>query len=138
MGKVPLLLGYTSERAEVRGETIRLHLRATDGAQREIEADNIICATGYRVNVNRLEFLNPEIRSKLTTLEGSPVLSINFESSVRGLHFVGVAAANSFGPLMRFAYGAGFTARHLTRALMKVREYGHAPAANPSVIHAAD
>jgi hypothetical protein len=40
---------------------------------------------------------------------------------VPGLHFVGTAAANSFGPMMRFAYGAGFVSRrltgHLSRAL---------------------
>jgi hypothetical protein len=36
-----------------------------------------------------------------------------------GLYFAGVAAANSFGPVMRFAFGAGFAARTLTRALVK-------------------
>jgi hypothetical protein len=34
------------------------------------------------------------------------------------LYMVGVASANSFGPLMRFAYGAGFTARLITRRLL--------------------
>jgi hypothetical protein len=47
------------------------------------------------------------------------VLSPTFQSSVPGLYFVGAAAANSFGPVLRFAYGAGFTARHLTRHLQK-------------------
>jgi hypothetical protein len=48
------------------------------------------------------------------------VLSSNFESSVPGLYFAGVSAANSFGPVMRFAFGAGFAARTLTRALEKL------------------
>ena len=47
------------------------------------------------------------------------MLSSSFESSVRGLYFVGVAAANSFGPVLRFAYGAGFAARNLTRGMLK-------------------
>jgi hypothetical protein len=47
------------------------------------------------------------------------MLSSNFESSIPGLYFAGVSAANSFGPVMRFAFGAGFAARTLTRALAK-------------------
>ena len=43
------------------------------------------------------------------------MLSSSFESSMPGLYFVGVAAANSFGPVMRFAFGAGFAARTLAR-----------------------
>jgi hypothetical protein len=71
------------------------------------------------VNLERLKFLNPEIRSQLKTVGGSPVLSPTFESSMPGLYFAGVAAANSFGPVMRFAFGAGFAARTLARALAK-------------------
>jgi hypothetical protein len=36
-----------------------------------------------------------------------------------GLYFVGVTAANSFGPVMRFAFGAEFAAYTVTRALVK-------------------
>ena len=71
------------------------------------------------MNLERLKFLNAEIRSQLKTVGGSPVLSSTFESSMPGLYFAGVAAANSFGPVMRFAFGAGFAARTLTRALAK-------------------
>jgi hypothetical protein len=39
---------------------------------------------------------------------------------VKGLYLVGVASANSFGPLTRFAYGAKFTAEHITKHLVKV------------------
>jgi thioredoxin reductase len=134
IGKVPLLLGYTPASAEVQGDHVRLSLRAPDGAEREIEVDHIIAATGYRVEVDRLKFLNPDLRSKLRTLDGSPVLSRNFESSVPGLYFAGVAAANSFGPLMRFAYGAGFTARRVTRALTKGRAYSKVSVTNPRVV----
>jgi hypothetical protein len=81
--------------------------------------EHVIAATGYKVNLERLKFLNPEIRSQLKTVSGSPVLSSTFESSMPGLYFAGVAAANSFGPVMRFAFGAGFAARTLTRALAK-------------------
>ena len=46
-----------------------------------------------------------------------------------GLYFAGVAAANSFGPVMRFAFGAGFAARTLARALAK--SLAQEPAAVP-------
>ncbi len=138
VGKLPLLLGCAPERTEIHGNCVRLHLRAADGTEREVEADHIICATGYRVDVNRLAFLNPDLRSQLRTVEGSPALSRTFESSVPGIYFVGVAAANSFGPLMRFAYGAGYTARRLTRVLRKARDYSRASMTNPSVVHAAE
>jgi hypothetical protein len=79
----------------------------------------VIAATGYKTDLDRLKFISPEIRAKIKSLNGTPVLSSNFESSVPGLYFAGVSAANSFGPVMRFAFGAGFAAKTLTRALEK-------------------
>ena len=119
IGRVPLLLGYTPQRAEIQHGRVRLHLRGVDGAEREILTEHVIAATGYKVDMERLKFLSAEIRSKVKSLSGAPVLSSTFESSVPGLYFVGVAAANSFGPVMRFAFGAGFAARNLTRTIVK-------------------
>jgi thioredoxin reductase len=119
VGRVPLLLGYTVQRAEIQDSKVRLHLRGVDGTEREILTEHIIAATGYKVDLERLAFLNEGIRSKLTNVNGTPVLSSSFESSVPGLYFVGIAAANSFGPLMRFAFGAGFAARTLTQTILK-------------------
>jgi hypothetical protein len=39
------------------------------------------------------------------------------ESSIPGLHFIGAAAAESFGPLMRFVSGTGYCSRNLTRGV---------------------
>lgn len=117
IGKVPLSLGYAIENAEVRGNQVQLHLRGQDGSGKKLSADHIIAATGYKVSLDRLQFLSSDIRSKVRVLENAPVLSANFESSVPGLYFVGVAAANSFGPVMRFAFGADFAARTVSRAL---------------------
>jgi thioredoxin reductase len=119
IGKVQLLLGCTPKGAEVQNGKVHLTVRASDGSEREIVTEHIIAATGYRVDLERLRFLNPEIRAKLKAINGAPVLSSSFESSIPGLYFVGVAAANSFGPVMRFAFGAGFAARTLTRTLTK-------------------
>jgi thioredoxin reductase len=119
IGKVPLLLGYTPQRAEVQNGRVKLHLRAADGSEREVLTEHVIAATGYKVDLDRLRFLSPELRSKLELVNGSPALSSSFESSMPGLYFAGLTAANSFGPVMRFAFGAGFAARTLTRAVSK-------------------
>lgn len=119
-GKVPLSLGYTPESCEAQNGKVRLRLRGKDGSKRELVAEHVIAATGYRVSIERLKFLNADIRARIKTVNDSPVLSSTFESSVPGLYFVGVSAANSFGPVMRFAYGAGFAARTLTRTMAKL------------------
>ena len=119
VGKLPLHLGCTPLGAEVEDGSVHLSVQAADGRKREIVTEHIIAATGYKVNLERLKFLNPEIRSQLKAVGGAPALSSTFESSMPGLYFAGVAAANSFGPVMRFAFGAGFAARTLTRALAK-------------------
>jgi thioredoxin reductase len=130
MGRVPLVLGYSVERAEIQDGKVRLQLRGLDGSTREIVTEHVVAATGYKVDTERLAFLNSEIRSKLKLVNGTPVLSSNFESSVPGLYFVGIAAANSFGPVMRFAFGAGFAARRLTQAM--VRALARTPAKVPA------
>ena len=121
MGKVPLHLGCTPERAEIQNGRVRLHLRGADGNSQEITAEHVIAATGYKVNLDRLKFVSSEIRSALELVGGAPVLSSSFESSIPGLYFAGITAANSFGPVMRFAFGAGFAARTITRAMSKSR-----------------
>jgi thioredoxin reductase len=119
VGRVPLVLGYTPDRADPQGGSVRLSLRGVDGTQRELETEHIIAATGYKVDLDRLKFLSADIRSNINTAGNMPVLSTTFESSVPRLYFVGIAAANSFGPVMRFAFGAGFTAQHLTQSLTR-------------------
>ncbi len=74
-----------------------LTLAGPDGAEREHHADFVVAGTGYRVDVERLAFLPVGLRAGIRAVEGSPVLSGNFESSVPGLYFTGVSSASSFG-----------------------------------------
>lgn len=116
MGHVPMHLGVELNQAEVK--TDRVHLKfGANGSSKELVVDHVISSTGYRVSLQRLRFLDETLRSRIRAVEDTPVLNPNFESSVPGLFFVGVASANSFGPLTRFAYGAKFTARRLSRHL---------------------
>jgi hypothetical protein len=119
MGRVALVLGFTPESAEVRDGKVHLHLRGRDGSLKEITADHVIAATGYKVTMDRLKFLAPALRAQLKTVQGTPALKSNFESSIPGLYFVGLAAKTNFGPVMRFAFGAGFAAETLTQTMLK-------------------
>ena len=83
--------------------------------------DHVIGATGYRVSLERLGFIEPALRGRIRAVEEAPVLSRSFESSVPGLYFVGVASASCFGPLTRFACGAEFTAKRLSGHLASAR-----------------
>ena len=117
---VELHLGATIERAEIREGRVRLELASSGGATSSLEVDHAIAGTGYRVDLERLRFLGPELRSKIETVAGSPKLSRSFEASLPGLYFTGVSAANSFGPLLRFAFGARFSAVRLSGHLASV------------------
>lgn len=120
-GKVPVQLGMKVKTAEVRQDRVHLRLSGPDGKDHELETDHIIAGTGYRVDLGRIPFLSRELRSQIRSVNDTPVLSTKFESSIPGLHFVGASSANSFGPLVRFAYGARFTARRMSRHLEATR-----------------
>jgi len=115
LAHVPLLLGYRLRRAECSDSRVHLEMVANDGTQRRLQTEHVIAATGFSPDLHRLPFLSDEIRLRLRAIENTPVLSSYFESSVRGLYFVGAISANSFGPVMRFAVGAKFTARQISK-----------------------
>jgi hypothetical protein len=125
-GHIPILLGMTPERAWHRNGRVHLQLRTADGAVRGLSADHVVAATGYRVDLARLGFLAPALRDAIRTSAAAPALSRAFETSVSGLHVIGPAAAMSFGPVMRFVYGADFTARRLAAHLAAARTRRHA------------
>lgn len=115
-GHIPTHSGVELRRAEVKGSKVHLSLAGNNGST-ELEADHVIGGTGYRVSLERLRFLDDGLRKQIRAAEDTPVLNRHFESSVPGLYFVGIASANSFGPLTRFAYGAMYTSRRLSRHL---------------------
>ncbi len=117
LDNVTKLLGYRLDAAAVSGDRVRLDLAAPGGAPRSIMTDHVISATGYRIDVRRYDFLSDTLRAQMATVTNTPILSSRFETSVPGLFVIGPATANSFGPVMRFVVGAGFTAQRLGRHL---------------------
>ena len=121
LANIPIHAGMSLVGADAHGGRVQLLLSDGDQGQQTLTADHVIAGTGYRVDVKRLPFLGRTLLSKLQTEENSPILSSNFESSVSGLYFIGTMAALSFGPLLRFAFGAGFTSSRLSRHLAASR-----------------
>ena len=135
-GRVPVLSGHELVDAAANGDRVELCLRTGDGKNPVASFDHVVAATGYRVDLRRLEFIDGSLRPEIACVHQMPVLSTRFESSVEGLFFVGPVAANSFGPLMRFAFGAGFASHRLAGALSRQlkaasRSRGNAAASEP-------
>jgi thioredoxin reductase len=115
IGRVPTLLGCSVQQAVPQNGGVRLDLVRGDGTTAEHWTEQVIACTGYKVDLRLLTFLGGELLSRIDGVEHTPILSSDFQSSVPGLYFVGVTAANSFGPVLRFAFGSEFAARHLVK-----------------------
>ena len=117
--QVPVLAGYQIKGAEASSDGAILWLRSGNGDAQQLKTEHVIAATGYRADIRRLPFLSAAITSQLKLLNNVPELSSHFESSVPGLFFVGPAAVDSFGPVLRFACGAKFTSNRLSNYLAR-------------------
>ena len=119
VGRFPLHMGTTIAGVEVMDGGVRLTLNRRSSGKTSLKVAHVIAATGYKPVIKKLPFLAEELLGKIAMADEAPVLNRKFECSVPGLYWVGLASANSFGPLARFAYGAEFTARRLTRVLAR-------------------
>ena len=115
-GSLPVLEGHQVTSARADAGKIMLGVDSPDGTG-EIRVDHALAATGYRVDLARLHYLDPALRAELRQVHGWPHLTGSFESSVPGLFFTSLAAAETFGPVMRFACGAGIAARRISAAV---------------------
>jgi thioredoxin reductase len=121
LGRVSTHLGLEPAAAVPMGDGVELTLVNSGGEARRFQADHVICATGYKADLASLPFMPAALLGHVRSVAGTPVLNAHFESSVPGLYFVGALAANSFGPLVRFACGAEFTAPRLARHVARRR-----------------
>jgi cation diffusion facilitator CzcD-associated flavoprotein CzcO len=113
-GDVRVSIGCTVRDAQPAGDGVALRL--DNGAT--LDVDHVLLATGYRVDIAKYRMLAPELLHRVDCVDGCPVLSGGFESSVPGLHFVGSCAVASFGPFMRFVAGTSYAAPALARAVV--------------------
>ncbi|MEU2561833.1 FAD-dependent oxidoreductase [Streptomyces longispororuber] len=94
-----------------------LTVETLGGRTRELVADHVVAATGYRVDLAALSFLGHGLRARMAVSRGTPRLGAGYASSVPGLYFTGMLAGSSYGPLMRFVCGTEFASPRLARHL---------------------
>lgn len=115
--RIEILLGCHTEAASLADGRVRLSIASPEGT-RETTTDHVIAATGYRVNIERLPYLDADLlRGIRREAGGIPALSSTYETSVPGLFIVGITTSPVFGPIMRFMYGAKHVAPVLARRL---------------------
>jgi FAD-dependent urate hydroxylase len=116
-GRIETWLDTELESAAAIDGGVNLRVRRA-GTLHQVRTDHVIAATGFEVDIDRLEYLEPALRAGIAReLAGIPALSSNFESSIPGLFIAGVASSPVFGPIMRFMYGAKHVAPVLARQL---------------------
>ncbi len=113
VGRIPTHAGLSLRGATARGGRVHLALADHRGAEQDMSADHVVAATGYKLDARRLDFLDRDLLAALNLAGDTPVLSRDFQSSVRGLYFAGPLSSNSFGPPMRFVVGAEFASRRI-------------------------
>ena len=91
------------------GEAITVTLG--DGTR--LETDHVLLATGYRVDMRRVNYLPDE----LELADGFPVLDEDFQTNLRGLYVPGFPSTRDFGPFFGFVAGATTTAEIIGGAL---------------------
>jgi hypothetical protein len=81
-------------------------------------ADHIVCATGYRVDVSRVNYLAKDVASgELGVSDGFPILDEDFQTTIPGLYIVGQASTRHFGPFFGFLRGGIASARIVVASL---------------------
>ncbi|MFJ4291640.1 NAD(P)-binding domain-containing protein [Cupriavidus sp. NPDC089707] len=113
-GKVDVQMHTTVRHGTVRNGEAVLEV-SNDSGPATVTGDHVVVATGFRVDLARHPFLSPEIVAGLSLVDGWPEVSRNFESHVPGLYVTGPAAAMSFGPVLRFVYGAKYAAPRIAQ-----------------------
>jgi thioredoxin reductase len=113
----PVLTGHAVTAATAGRDGVSLSLQTRDGISRELGADHVIAATGYRPDLTRLSFLDSGLRDQLSTVDGSVAVDRSYQSSVQGLHVIGPAVAPTMGPVMRFVYGSEHASTTVARQL---------------------
>ena len=85
----------------------------------ELTVDHVIAATGYRVDVARIPFLNQgDLLEQIGARNGYPTLDEGFQcSTVPGLFFTSMPAAQDFGPFFGFTVAVRTSAILIGRAV---------------------
>ena len=94
----------------VENQSHELEVTLTNGET--IIVDQIVLATGYKVDITRLPYLAAgNVLEQLETRNGFPALDDHFETSVPGLFITSMPATQDFGPFFGFTISVRTSAR---------------------------
>jgi thioredoxin reductase len=110
-GKIRLTPDVEMVKATPQGQGLRCEL--SDGTKREI--DHVFLGTGYQAHIDKLGFIDAQLRKEVQVRDGQPLQNTSFESSIPHLYFVGALAGYTFGPICRFVAGTSAAAHQITR-----------------------
>jgi cation diffusion facilitator CzcD-associated flavoprotein CzcO len=116
VNKAELLTGRTIESAEAANGRVRLVVAGFHGTE-TIDTDTVIAGTGFKPDIDKLGFLGEKLRSGIAREECTPKLTASFETSIPNLFVVGILSAPTFGPVMRFMFGAKHAAPIVARSV---------------------
>ena len=114
--RIPMLYDAKLVGAALVGDQVSVTVRQ-GGQEQQLRADRVIAATGFRIDMDRIDYLDPTLRATIELEGRAPRLDRHYQTSVPGLHIVGAASAPTFGPVMRFMFGAKHVAPTLARSL---------------------
>ncbi len=83
-----------------------------------VTVDQIILATGYKVDITRLPILAAgNILDRLETRNGFPILDDRFQTSIKRLFITSMPATQDFGPFFGFTIAVRVSARLMCEAI---------------------
>jgi thioredoxin reductase len=116
VNKAELLTGRTIESAKACDGRVRLVVSGSRGTE-TIDTDTVIAGTGFKADIDNLAFLGEKLRSGIVRENRAPKLNASFETSVPNLFIIGILSAPTFGPVMRFMFGAKHAAPIVSRRI---------------------
>jgi FAD-dependent urate hydroxylase len=82
--------------------------------------DHIILATGYKVSIGQVPFLNSgNLLPQLRTADGFPELDDHLQTNIPGLFMTSMPAAQQFGPFFNFTVSVRTAAKLIVSAIAK-------------------
>jgi cation diffusion facilitator CzcD-associated flavoprotein CzcO len=116
VNKVELLTGRSIVSAKACDGGVRLIVAGPDGTE-TIDTDCVIAGTGFKADIDKLAFLSENLRARIAREKHAVQLNPLSETSVPNLFVVGILSAPTFGPVMRFMFGAKHAAPIVSRAI---------------------
>ncbi len=87
-----------------------------------LAVDQVILATGYKVNIDQVPFLaQGNILETLKIENGFPVLDEHFQTNIPGLFITSMAAVQGFGPFWGFTIAVRTSAKLIGQAIVRNR-----------------